>query len=391
MTAVRVIGAGLSGLAAAWCLRDRGCDVEVVDAAPGPGGLIQTRSSRFGLIETAANAFVWTPVVRRWFETLDLTPCFPLPSSRARYIWRDNRARRWPLTFLETAALGWHLTGATVSGRRTPRADESVRTWSDRALGSAATRWLVGPALQGIYAAAPENLSAAIVIGGRRRGRRVLAAPAGGMGQFIERLHARLIDRGVAFSFGRTVASADPDVPTIIATNASSAARLVAPVAPALGEALAKVELLPLATVTAFFGNHPRDRHGFGMLFPRGTDIRALGVLFNADIFAGRSDVRSETWIYGGLEPGEDALAILMGDRNLCTGRSDDPLHVNVTIWPEAIPRYDATVTAVQHVLRKRPGNLALTGNYLGQIGVAGLLERAADAAAGLNLGPHVG
>jgi protoporphyrinogen/coproporphyrinogen III oxidase len=387
VTAVRVIGAGVSGLAAAWCLRERGCDVEVVEAASGPGGLIHTHRSSFGLIETAANAFVWTPVVRRWFEALDLTPYFPLPSSRARYIWRDGRARRWPLTPVETAALAVHLAGATMTKRRAPRPAETVRAWSNRALGSAATRWLVGPALQGIYAAAPEELSAPLVIGGHRRGRRQLAAPAGGMGQFVDRLHARLVDRGVTFRFGRTMTSIDRHVPTVVATSASSAARLVAPIVPALGAALANVELLPLTTVTAFFPDDPRDRHGFGVLFPRRTGVRALGVLFNADIFSGRSHVRSETWIYGGVAPDEDVAATLLGDRAQFTGRSVAPLDISVTAWAEAVPRYDEAVTAVQRAIRERPlTNLSLTGNFVGRIGVAGLLERAEEAAASLNL-----
>ena len=38
---------------------------------------------------------------------------------------------------------------------------------------------------------------------------------------------------------------------------------------------------------------------GFGVLFPEAAGIRALGVLFNTDIFEGRGRLRSETWIVG--------------------------------------------------------------------------------------------
>jgi len=55
-----VVGAGLSGLAAAWCLAEAGFDVTVQDLADGPGGLIGTLRAPEGLVERAANAFVWS-------------------------------------------------------------------------------------------------------------------------------------------------------------------------------------------------------------------------------------------------------------------------------------------------------------------------------------------
>lgn len=75
MTPAQVVGAGLSGLATAWHLADAGFDVTVSDAAPGPGGLLQTRHTAHGLVETAANAFVWTETVRQWFDRLQIPRC----------------------------------------------------------------------------------------------------------------------------------------------------------------------------------------------------------------------------------------------------------------------------------------------------------------------------
>ena len=83
MRPAQVIGAGISGLAAAWHLVDRGFAVTVIDRSPGPGGLINTIQTDHGPIETAANAFVWDDVVSSWFRRLDLTPVFPRARQQA--------------------------------------------------------------------------------------------------------------------------------------------------------------------------------------------------------------------------------------------------------------------------------------------------------------------
>ena len=110
----------------------------------------------------------------------------------------------------------------------------------------------------------------------------------------------------------------------------------------------------PLVTVTMFFAPHLDDVHGFGVLFPRASGVRALGVLFNTDIFAGRGPARSETWIVGDRDVGmtdwtDDRLReALAGDRQILTGRRDTPLAVHVTRWPQAIPVYDQTIVALK-------------------------------------------
>ena len=109
MKEAQVIGSGLSGLATAWHLADYGFTVTVSDAAAGPGGLIQTRQSPHGLVETAANAFVWTDTVAEWFDRLDLAPVTARDESKRRYIYRDGRPRRWPLSVRESAGLAARL------------------------------------------------------------------------------------------------------------------------------------------------------------------------------------------------------------------------------------------------------------------------------------------
>ena len=383
----RVIGAGLSGLAAASHLIDRGFSVTISDRQSRAGGLLNTIDTPHGLIETAANAFVWDDVVAAWFKRLDLAPVFPLKTSARRYIFRDGRPRRWPLSIAESIGMAVRLGGAAMSRSMGARGDESMARWGDRVIGAPAREWLLEPAMQGIYAAPAAELSAAAIFGGRKRGRRRLAAPRRGMGQFVERLAQQLRDRGACFELGRPIDRIDSGVPTVIATDAGSAARLVAPHAPRLSEQLAAVRLAPLVTTTMFFVPDHTDVRGFGVLFPRQSGVSALGVLYNSDIFEGRARGRSETWIVGdrgaALTSRDDGELrhMLAVDRQRLTGRADNSLSTYITRWPAAIPVYDHAILAVQNELPSLPPWLALSGNYLGRIGIAALLELAAGAA----------
>lgn len=390
MRVAQVIGAGLSGLATAWHLTDHGFAVIVSDAAAGPGGLIQTQQSPHGLYETAANAFVWTGTVAEWFDRLGLTPVFARAESRRRYIYRDGRPLRWPLSIGESTLLAARLAAAVVSRSLGARDRETMAAWGDRVLGSAARQWLLEPAMQGIYATPASALSARAIFSGRRRGRRRMVAPLGGMGEFATRLHAQLAQRDVRFQFNTPVENLEAGQLTAICTSAPVAARLLAPHAPDLAARIAAVQVAPLVSVTGFYRPHDSDVRGFGVLFPEAAGIRALGVLFNADIFDGRGRCRSETWIVGergaGLTAWPDAALrqLLADDRAALTGRRDEPIASYITRWAQAVPVYDQAILDVTASLAGLPPWIAVGGNYLGRIGVAALLDQAAHAAARL-------
>jgi oxygen-dependent protoporphyrinogen oxidase len=379
---VRVIGAGLSGLATAWFLTEQGRQVIVDEAGPRAGGLLETRQTPEGLVEASARAFLWTDQVAALFEAAGVQPLFADERSKRRFIFRDGRPHRWPLGPIETLSLVGHGALALATRGTRARGEESVAAWGQRVLGRAGTTWLLAPALQGIYASPIDALSArAIFGGGRVRGK--LATASGGMGELVERLLAALSARGVTVRFNARVDSLQPAVSAIVATPAPDAARLVAPHAPKLAAALTKITMTNLLSVTAFYAPHPADTRGFGILFPRGVGVEALGVLFNSDMFAGRGEYRSETWIYGhSAAAAIDAIradvdARLSNDRLVLTGRTDSPIACYPTLWPQRLPVYGPAILEVAARLSELPPWLTLRGNYVGKIGVSALVEAA--------------
>lgn len=383
MKSALVVGAGLSGLAAAWSLVNRGVAVEVVDAGDEPGGLIHTRHTHDGLVETAANAFVWSDRLAAIASAIGVELLDTSPVSRKRYIFRNGRPRRWPLGPIETLTLAGKAGSSMLMRSAKPRDEETVGEWGRRVVGRAATTWALAPAAQGIYAAPVEKLSAQAIFG-RKRGKIRSVAPRGGMGEFMLKLADALRSKGVRIECGVTIDAVDRGTPTIIATSAPAAARLIAPHAPAIASVLERIEMTSIVTITIFVLPRPDDPRGFGVLFPRGAGVTAAGALFNSDIFPGRSAVRSETWIYTGDDaarvPADDAEAIstcVRLDRQRLTGRDVEPASWLVTRRLNALPVYGHAVLEASKAAETMPSWLGLTGNYLGQIGVSALLDRA--------------
>ncbi|HYW74016.1 MAG TPA: FAD-dependent oxidoreductase, partial [Pyrinomonadaceae bacterium] len=283
--------------------------------------------------------------------------------------------------------------------RLRPRPFETVADWGRRVLGKGATDYLLIPALGGIYAGDPERLSASLIFGkavlpdhlsttrpvkGKLRG---TVAPPDGMQQLIDGLHDYLAQAGVEFLF-RHDQPADKNEPTIVCLSASAAAGHLQGSAPELSQVLEKIEMLSLATVTCFYSQDAAQLKGFGCLFPRDQGFRARGVLFNDFIFEGRGPAHAETWIFGGAL---DAEAVKLTDEEFAQriaaerqrfyGRRDEPLDMRVTRWPSAIPHYTTELEKILTTFPAPPKNVALVGNYLGRVGLAKILERAAFVA----------
>lgn len=394
---VTVLGGGFAGLTAAFYLQKAGARVRVFEKESRPGGLIGTRQTPHGLVETAANGILNSGRLEALCAEAGIRMIEPRKESRARYIWRGG-PRRFPLTAGEVARIATGLL--TNLGKIGPRPEETITRWGDRLLGPGATFYGLSTALGGIYAGDSDRMSASLILG--RAGRleepekpvkprvRGTVAPAGGMQELTDGLAAYLQQQGVEIVYGQEAAVVAGE-PTVICTPAAAAAKLLGGVAPEAAAALGRIEMLSLVTVTSFYQPVAEQLNGFGCLFPRDQGFRARGVLMNDAIFAGRSDHRSETWILGGaLDPvvvdrsDDELAAIIATDHARFTGRKETPLAMHVTRWPLALPHYDLKL---ERVLRELPnlmpaaGPVVLAGNYLGGIGLAKILDRSAAAA----------
>lgn len=408
-----VIGAGFSGLTSAFFLARAGWSVEIYESSARVGGLISTVETANGLVETAANGLLNSALVETLFEAVGVPLVTTAKSARRRYIFRGGRNRRWPIGLAAT----WRLASFVckmIFARRSvaPLAGESVREWSCRTLGPETSAYLVEPGLQGIYAGDPARLSATLILGrffaprssASRPPRpkiRGTVAPPNGMGQLIAALERYLRGQGVVFHFNavpeairQTMGSDAAGVhqtpaAIVIATPAAAAAALLRDIDPKKATLLDAIEYAPVVTTTAFFDRTDPASKGFGVLVPRAERLRTLGILKNNFIFNDRANgCFSETWILGGASGSQAApnpislddgrlAQVIATERQQIFGISDAPKALKITRWPKAIPHYTIELERMRAELNQPTRNIILMGNYLGDLGLAKILERA--------------
>lgn len=344
MADVIVIGAGISGLTAAYLLCKAGHDVTVLEQCAAPGG--RMRSERIGgfLMEYGANSIVTpAPAVETLVTQLGLDPekVTRSAAARCRYLVRDGRMRSLPLQPCRFLLSDFFTFPGRLRMLMEPfipalNDDETVAGFVRRRFGSELLDYVVDPLVAGLLAGDPEQLSVGAafpqlkqlercggsVIGGviksRFRhgakpavggpGRRVLSSFRRGLGALpcavaqrltgrvflghrVEAVHHRAgggyrvkVRRGSITQW----TAADS---VIVALPAYAAAAVLCGLEPKIAAALAEIRHPPLAVV--FLGYraqsiaHPLD--GVGVLTPAVEKRSALGMLFSSTLFAGRA------------------------------------------------------------------------------------------------------
>lgn len=350
---VAVVGGGISGLAAAFRLREAGAEVVLLEADARLGGKVRTEQRDGFTIEHGPNGFLSSrESAVRLAQDLGLGDRM-VPATEAaehRYLFSRGALRPLPTgpgSFLRSdiLSLGGRIRLLTEPFRRAPKQlgsgnhDESVFDFAARRIGEEAARRLVDPMVTGVYAGDAKRLSLPAAFprlatleaehgslfrgmaaqakarraageGGRQAGGpagpggRLTSFP-GGLGEVVDTLRTTL---GDAVASSRPVTGltrregggwlleaggGDPVAAdaVVLAIPAFDIARLLGPHVPAAVEPLSNVPYAAAAVLALGFPADamPRPLDGFGYLIPSEEAREVLGVLWTSTIFPGRA------------------------------------------------------------------------------------------------------
>ncbi len=342
---VLVVGGGISGLVCAYSLRKAGIEAQVVEASPGPGGVIRSLRRDGFLLELGPQSFSATPPLRELTHELAIEKeLLEAPPHAPRFILASGKLQQVPLSppaffasSLFSMGTKWSIL-RDVFGRSTPPAgEESVAAFVRRKFSPELLDKLVGPFVSGIYAGDPEKLSlraafpqlfeaeqsAGSIVRGMLRAakandgsgkRPALQTFREGNETLLNTLASKLgpalrcnaqvqetrcepansTSREKGFSIvvnsggRRETIIADQ---LILATPTNVAARLLGGLEPEFERTLSEIEYAPVALVSLGYRDqdvgHSLD--GFGFLVPRSAGLRILGTVWSSSLFPGRA------------------------------------------------------------------------------------------------------
>jgi oxygen-dependent protoporphyrinogen oxidase len=438
---VVVVGAGITGLAAAHYLRKGGAEAVLVDKSMSLGGVMRTAYVQGCVLEGGPDSFLAS---KPWAAELirEVGLGGELMSSndakRVTYVLKQGKLVRLPdgLTMMVPTKIGPLIGSGLLSWgaklrvgleyfRRPGGAftDRSVEEFLLDHYGREALDYLAEPLLAGVFGGDPAQLSSLSVLprfveleakyGSLTRGVLAEKRPSEGpifqtlkrgLGSLVEALQpstppvqgrAESIERaGTGFRVrvnGEWIACDG----VIVACPAPEAALLVAGIDRELGGLLSAIPYNPALTVALGYRRGECPVSGFGFLVPKRERELLLACTYVHNKFDHRApdDIAVVRCFLGGSALSRTDAAVLEAtQRELAriAGVHAQPLFSNISRWPQSMAQYivghGPRVSRIEEMVRGVPG-LCLAGNAYHGIGIPDCIRGAKEAAQGLICG----
>jgi oxygen-dependent protoporphyrinogen oxidase len=401
MKSVAIIGAGITGLTAAFYLKRKGVPVTVYEAGPRAGGVIRSSRQNGFLAESGPNTILETsPKISELIRDLNLESrrLYPSPDAKNRYVVRDKKPIAMPssqaeflTTKLFSARAKFALAREPFVPPRRDGVEESVAEFVLRRLNQEFLDRAIDPLVAGIYAGDPHKLSVqhafpklleaeqkhGSLIKGQffgageqksgevsRRdakmfsfddGLQVLAdALAAQLGDSLK-LNAQVIKLLQTKDGWRvSTSSGETEHGTVIycGTAHKLSELKIESQTPLSFSSFSEIRHPPVASVVLGFRRedvvHPLD--GFGMLIPKIEGFKILGTIFSSSLFPNRAPenfVALTSYIGGERQPefaslpADELVGLVCEDLHALLGVKGSPTFRHVMLYPKAIPQYN--------------------------------------------------
>lgn len=414
-THYNIIGAGFAGLMLAYFLQKKGMQVSIYEKNSYTGGLLQTQQTAHGIVEQAANGFLYSKAIEIVCNDLNINILRANTITKNRFILRNNRFRKMPLSFFEILE-----ASAKLAMPKSPKYCHTVANFCEQYTGKSVQYQLFEPALQGIFAgnlhelgfaatlssiAKVQQNSHSLLLGfvknmlntNKQQAKKTLKGTLSfemGMQTLTKALSTHLQKNIV---YNADIQQIDFEQPTIICTPAYITANFFKQVDFNMYALLNQVEYAQIYSCTFFVQKTDLQRFkaGFGCLIPQREGYNILGILFNNCIFENRTvsnavasftviarNNKQKNWH---LLKNEQVIALFWADVQQILGILPPtlPLHAELTYWQKGIPIYTPDVQhnwlLINNLMQKKHKHIRLFGNYTGEISLRGMANAALE------------
>ena len=391
---ISIVGAGITGLTAAYELHKRGLTPVVLEATPRPGGLIRTDRVDGFTIEAGPDSVLATkPAALELANELGLGDRIQQVRTAGAFVLRGRRLYRLPspsllgipLTWRALLAydlLPWHARLRLArsflwpAGDRTPSDDISVAAFFRSRFGAETVDLIAQPLLGGIHAGDIEQLSMASLFprlltegvrppskpgrsGDGADRKSPFASLRGGMATLVEALEGHLPAGTVRYDVR---VDRIPNAPVILAAPAYAVATLLEPIDREAAALCAQVPYVSTASVALVWRRcdvpHSLDGTGF-VVARRHSDVRITACTWVSSKWADRAPEDTallRVFIGGAHDPqavdldDEAIIGIARHDLNRVLGIAAEPVLTRVYRWRRAGAQH--TVGHLQRVAR---------------------------------------
>lgn len=427
MQKVAIIGAGITGLTAAFELKEKGIDCTVFEASDRVGGCIKTVQEDGFLVECGPNSILDThPNLGKLISRLGLDEqkLGSNPAASNRFIVRNGNPIALPSSppaLIKSKAFSTRAKLRLLKEpfiKSTSNPSESLADFVVRRLGQEFLDYAINPFVSGVYAGDPAKLATChafpklyeleqqygslikgAIKGSKERKKRAETASKDarmftfneGMEVFPKTLAAKLegcirLEHPIAglsrLESGRWNIGGEGFTDVVLAIPAHTMPRLQTPFDLDL---FSEIYYPPVASLSLGFNSnqftHPLD--GFGMLIPKIENRFSLGALFPSSIFPDRAPAGMAllTLFIGGSQSPERAqmdedemMADVLKDLRDLLGLDGEPIYKRLSVYPQAIPQYvvgyDKYLDHMKQIETAHPG-IHFAGHYRDGISVS--------------------
>jgi protoporphyrinogen/coproporphyrinogen III oxidase len=442
---VAIVGAGITGLVAAWKLQKFGVEVELFERKAEPGGAIKTVKQDEWQVEYGPNTLLLKDrLVAEFITELGLNGEKQVanPQAEKRFIVKDGALE--PLPSSLKSAIKTPLFSLTGKFRilaepfisKSSDRDQTVADFVERRLGSDVLDYAINPFVAGIYANRPEYLSLrhafpfmddleqeygsliwGTFAGAKKRkesGRidRELISFERGMQQLprtiADQIHHLYLNHEIQsvskqdeqWTVHSSLGQFGPFDHVILNTPLYKLNKHLIPVSSEKLNVLNKVKYPPLSVMLLGFKKDDIEHEldGFGFLVPEKENRKILGALFSSTLFDGRAPENCHlvtVFIGGGRQPklavqeSEKLLETVLEELKDLIGLNGTPEFKDHIYWPQSIPGYHVGYDEILDTIREIEENnegLILAGNFKNGISVPDCIKnglKLADQLAG--------